>query len=806
MQLLMPVPRIAWPARGAVLAGLVFAAWLLGGWGGADTTQVVSDVGFLVFGGFALGCAGWAARVGRGDQRWASICLMIGLAGWVFGDAIWAYYRLGRHQDLPFPSPADAGYLLLPVGVCLALVLSSVGRTGQPRFRLVLDGLLVAGSLFLVSWVLVLRGLFDTGGASHFAFAVTLAYPLSDLVVGTVGVIVLTRARTGQRPAVALLLAGVVLMAVSNDVFCHLTAIDEYVVGGRTDIGWVASLLAFAFAALASRRISPHPDLGAGPVPSRGSSWLPYVPLALSGVVATGYLLHHESAVVLAVGVLLVTTVLVRQFLVVGENRRLLVRVSEQALRDPLTGLANRVLFHDRLSRAVGVQRRDWRRLAVLSLDLDDFKLVNDSLGHPAGDALLIQVAGRLLRCVRAGDTVARLGGDEFAVLLEGGIEDGLEVPRVVAQRVVESFDAPFVVDGQDVVMRPSVGLAVAPTEAAPELCADLLLKEADVAMYAAKRARSSGVHVFAPDMHLVDLNERDLPQEPNGAPWRARSVAMRLLSELRRAIEHGDLSLVYQPKYALPRRDVVGVEALVRWPHPERGLLGPEHFLPLVRQNGLMHALTELVIEQALGDAARWRAEGFEVPVAVNMFAPTLADLDLPSRISRALHNRALSGEVLTVEITEDLVVGSLCQTRTVLNQLRECGIRVAIDDFGSAYSALYYLRELPVDEVKLDQLFIAPILDDPRAAAIVRAIIDLAHTLGVATVAEGVENAQTATRLEAYGCDAAQGFHFSAPLPCPALVDLFSASTRTMATPIPSGIGSGSRSATMLDSPRRP
>jgi diguanylate cyclase (GGDEF)-like protein len=389
-------------------------------------------------------------------------------------------------------------------------------------------------------------------------------------------------------------------------------------------------------------------------------------------------------------------------------------------------------------------------------LDLDDFKLVNDNLGHPAGDALLTLTAERILRCVRTADTVARLGGDEFAVLMEGDAQ----YSRVIAQRVVRAFDEPFVIDSHDWVIRPSVGLAIASPDDS-DTSADKLLKQADVAMYSAKRSNAGGVHTFAPGMRV----------SPRGG------VGVRLLDELRHAINNLDLTVVYQPKFDLRDGGIVGVEALVRWPHPKRGLLGPDEFLPLVRKHGLMRSLTELVLAQALDDAAQWYSQGIELPIAVNVFAPSLGDLKLPGRVVRAVAARNLKPETLTVEITEDLLLDNMDRTRAVLHELRQNGIRVAVDDFGSGYSALRYLRDLPIDEVKLDRQFIAPLLGDPRSAAIVRAVIDLAHALGVTTVAEGVENAETAEQLRRYGCDTAQGFYYSPPLSADGMLELVSA-----------------------------
>jgi EAL domain-containing protein (putative c-di-GMP-specific phosphodiesterase class I) len=295
--------------------------------------------------------------------------------------------------------------------------------------------------------------------------------------------------------------------------------------------------------------------------------------------------------------------------------------------------------------------------------------------------------------------------------------------------------------------------------------------------MYSAKRRRTGGVHTFHPDMRLTDPNELDLLRESSGSAARRGPVAVRLLGELRHAIDHVDLSLVYQPKFDLRTAAIVGVEALVRWPHPDRGLLTPDEFLPLVRQHGLMRAVTQLVLELALDDAAHWHACGAGVPIAVNLSASSVGDLDLPTQIAHALADHKLPSNALTVEITEQLPLENIGRTRTVLNRLRERGTRVAIDDFGSGYSALWHLRELPIDEVKLDRRFIAPVLIDPRTAAIVRAVIELAHTLGVTTVAAGVENAETAIALRGYGCEVAQGYYYSPPLSPPAMLEMLSA-----------------------------
>ena len=736
-------------------AAIGYAAWLLGGWGGQSAVRMVDDLGLLVFALFSTFCAGLAAHSAHGRRRAAWMCLAIGLGGWAVGEAIWSYYQLilGMEES-PFPSVADIAYLVFPVGASAALVLFPTEYSGQSRTRLLLDSLIITGALFQVSWVLVLEDVFEAGGQSKFTLGLSLAYPLSDIMVLTVALLVLARGRTRQRMTLWLLTTGMVLNALSDSAFAHLTAKGAETGGGFTDVGYLVALVMLGMAALVSRW-EPYSEEADSRKPSRPSMWLPYAPLVAAAVVCTPrYLFTPGLTVIFISSSVLMTVVLARQFVVVSQNRRQLETVADQALRDPLTGLANRVLFHDRLTHALQLHLRDDQSVAVLSLDLDNFKLVNDDFGHPAGDALLVQVAQRISGCVRTGDTVTRLGGDEFAVLMEGRGHQS----RLIAHRVVQAFDEPFVIDGHNLLIRPSVGLALVPVNA--DISTDTLLKRADTAMYSAKRSRSGGVRTFTADMHRGEADESS-----DGALFLAR---------LRRAIDNLDLTLVYQPKFDLGDSEIVGVEALVRWPHPELGILGPDHFLPLVRRHGLDRSVTELVLGRALDDVADWRARGVEVPIAVNISAPSLGDLELPARIGRALDERDLRATLLTVEITEDLLVDNMDRTRAVLDKLRGRGIRVAIDDFGSGYSALAYLRDLPFDEVKLDRQFTAPILVDRRSASIVRAVIDLAHDLGVTTVAEGIENAETADRLRAYGCDVVQGYYCSPPVSAEAILDL--------------------------------
>ena len=341
---------------------------------------------------------------------------------------------------------------------------------------------------------------------------------------------------------------------------------------------------------------------------------------------------------------------------------------------------------------------------------------------------------------------------------------------------MVEAFDRPFVVDGHELLIRPSAGLAVAGPADDPGLSAEELLKRADIAMYSAKRARGRGVYSFSAEMALHDSFGTDALTGPKVTSSLQGAAIVQFLGELRQAIHQSRLTLVYQPKFGARNGRVVGVEALLRWPHPERGLLGPEEFLPLVRQHGLMAMVTDLVIDTALDDAARWHAAGVETPVAVNLFAPLLSNPDLPRSMSHALTERGLDCSALTVEITEDLFLADLVSTKAVLAELQDLGIRIAIDDFGSGYSALSYLADLPIDEVKLDCDFMARAMTDERTATVVGAAIDLAHRLGLVTVAEGVESAEIAARMRDFECDVLQGYYFSPPLTADELIETLS------------------------------
>lgn len=414
-----------------------------------------------------------------------------------------------------------------------------------------------------------------------------------------------------------------------------------------------------------------------------------------------------------------------------------------QAHHDALTGLANRTLFHKRVYEAILKAPRTGRRVGVMLMDLDRFKEINDTLGHHNGDILLQEVAVRLSDSLSSDATIARLGGDEFAILLD----DVSSVDGAVAKAdcMLEALRKPFELDHLSLDIAASIGVALYPDHGD---VAETLLQRADVAMYAAKAA-SIGVELYS-------------PQHDQYSPRR-----LALIGDLRRAIERSELVLHYQPKVDLRTGRVVGVEALVRWRHPRFGFLNPEEFLGIAEQTGLIHQLTTYVLRAGLEECRAWHDRGLQFGVSINISARNLVDVSLPNHVAGLLADAGLDASLLTLEIVETSIMADPNRTIAVLQELNAMGVRLSVDDFGTGYSSLSYLKRLPVHEVKIDKSFVFSMTGDPSDAAIVSSIVDLGANLGLTVVAEGIEDAATATRLIELGCSIGQGYYLGRPLP---------------------------------------
>ena len=425
----------------------------------------------------------------------------------------------------------------------------------------------------------------------------------------------------------------------------------------------------------------------------------------------------------------------------ITERKELEAALSHQAFHDSLTKLPNRALLKDRIDHAAARAQRRQRALAVLLLDLDGFKAVNDTLGHAAGDTLLTAVADRLVDCVRPTDTCARLGGDEFAVLLED-----LASPndwQVVANRMLESLRTPFHIDGKDMFVRASVGVAMR-GEGGED--ADELLRNADVAMYMAKSQGKNRFELFCPTMHSEMMHRLDLE------------------ADLRRAIEGGnEFVLHYQPTVVLQTGEIAGVEALVRWQHPERGLVPPLDFIPIAEESGLIVQLGEWVLREACRQAVLWD-DG--VSISVNLSARQLQHDTLVATVRSVMDETGLAPSRLILEITETAVMNDHVTTIVKLQQLKDLGVGLAIDDFGTGYSSLAYLRRFPIDVLKIDRSFVDGVTEGSQKAALLRTIVELGRTLNLKTVAEGIEQHDELHQLRNLDCDLGQGFYFARPL----------------------------------------
>jgi diguanylate cyclase len=696
----------------------------------------------------------WSALRTAGARRREVACLAVGMSAFEAGNVM--FHLASYHTATPpFPSVGDIGFLSFYPAALAAIALAVHRELRLARGAVWMDALL-GGLGAATVLAVVLSKVFAAASGSPLAVSVALAYPMFDLVLVTavVGIAALQglRVRRHWLP----LFAGLVVFASGDVVFALLVSNGSFVLGTPLDALWaigLALMSVWALGGAAAGESASHEAPAAMAVPAAATA------AGLAVLVASS--LTHVSILAVSLATLTLIATAGRTQLAFRQLRRL-ADLRRQATTDDLTGLPNRRAFYAHVNAQLANRGT---AQALLLLDLDRFKEVNDSLGHQVGDQLLIQVGTRLAEQLRDGDMLARLGGDEFAVLLTGVTSDQAVA---VAVKLRTALAEPFTLEGIALRTDVSIGLSLSPEHG---IDLTVLLRRADIAMYKAKRARV-GHRVYT------------------GADDAAGDGRLRTLQELRTALAQGQLTLHYQPKIDLATDEVHGVEALVRWDHPTRGLLYPDSFLALVEDAGLMPSLTQVVLEQALDQAARWRAQGRPLSVAVNLSASSLVDADLPEQVGALLAARQLPGGALQLEITEEFLMTDRERARDILVRLRDRGIAIAVDDFGTGYSSLAYLRELPIDELKLDRSFIFPMSDDARAAALVFSTIALAHSLGLRMVAEGVEDDTALTELARHGCDQAQGYYLCRPVPAMQLDHWFEQRSRRLSVQLPGTI----------------
>jgi diguanylate cyclase (GGDEF)-like protein len=693
--------------------------------------------------GAALVCLLAVRRPGADRLAWAALAAAILLG--ILGNLVYTLV-IARMDEEPFPSVADLFYLAYYLPLYVALV--ALIRTRVSRFHasMWLDGVVGALGAGAVSVAVMLGPALELTDGTPAAVITSLAYPIADVVL--LALLVAVGAILGVRSDRVLLLlaAAIVANLVGDIVFLDLATQGIYVEGGPLDLTW---LVAVTLMAVAAHVGGVAPTDRPGTATTRVGWRVLALPLAcnVASLVVLGFDAGNRfnpAAGWLAVGCVLAALARVA---ITFREVRAFNEVKEQARTDELTGLPNRRALFEQVTTALGMASAQ-RPAALLLLDLDGFKEVNDSLGHHAGDQLLRQIGPRLRQALRSDELLARLGGDEFAVLMP---DAGLDQAEALAARLRELILQPITVEGIRLHVGVSIGVASAPVPAAT---VEELLRCADIAMYAAKAGRS-GVTVYVPD--------------PSGGT----GDRLRTMEELRTALgRHDELEVYLQPQVSLPGGEAVGAEALVRWRHPVRGLLTPADLLPAAEQAGLLRPLADAVLELSLTAAARWWPER-AVPVSVNLSAADVTDLDLPGKVAQALVRHGLPASALTLELVEDTLMADPERGRQVLGELRRLGVRTSIDDYGTGYSSLAYLRHLPADELKLDRSLTYDVDTDPRAAAIVRHTVALAHELGISLVAEGIEDAATGAALAELGCDVAQGYAIARPMPVDDFLD---------------------------------
>ncbi|NEK87730.1 bifunctional diguanylate cyclase/phosphodiesterase [Blastococcus saxobsidens] len=717
---------------GAVSGGAWVLASIASAAGVGTVASLLAEKGKLVF--LASLVVMFAVRGAAGAGRAAWWCFAGAVACYLAGAAAYEFHY--RHVAVvPQPSWSDAAFMGFYPLAFVGLLLLIRRRTRRLPLSTWLDCAVTGLTAAAVAAAVALGALMQEAGRD-LALIASMGYAAADLFLfGLIagGLVLIGR---DASPGWWWMTGGLAMFVVADTAYAYQVVHGTYVVGGPLDTLWGLAFIGLGLGAC----VAPRPVRLDTAVAAQRPLVVPAAcALVALGILFQGYLADGDPvAGSLAMGAVLAA--LARTGLTFRDVRALADSL-KQARTDELTGLPNRRSVFEAFDSA-DERLADGTTIAVLVLDLDRFKEINDSLGHSIGDALLVEVGGRLRERLRSADLLARLGGDEFVVLAE---DLDAAAAMALGHRLREQFLRPFVFDGVELGVDVSIGIAVGPGDSTSTA---ELLQLADLAMYAAKGGRQ-GVSVFDED------------RDGHGR-HRLEDVA-----QLRRALDRHELVLHYQPKLALSTGEIDGVEALVRWQHPTRGLLYPDTFIDLAESAGLMSRLTTQVIDMALAQSRAWADEGRELTMAVNVSPSNLVDEQFPDHVAALLRDHGRSARSLVLEVTESLLMEDRERAVRVLGRLRDDGVGVAIDDYGTGHSSLAYLAALPVTELKLDRTFVSAMTGSARAESIVTSTLQLAHALGLVLVAEGAEDQATVDALTSLGCDLVQGYHLSRPLP---------------------------------------
>jgi diguanylate cyclase (GGDEF)-like protein len=713
-------------ALGAYFLALVLSpgardSLLLNGWGSAGFEIVVS--------GLALLCAVLTKR-----DRIVPLALGTGMLMWALGDVVLTLES--RHGMEPTsPSPADFFYLGFFPLAYLAIVLMVRREAIRMVPSLWLDGVIAGLGAATLCAAFAFHRIAEAAGGSASAVATNLAYPLGDVLLLAL-VVAGTVLLSGRRRTAWYLVATGCALNAAGDTFNLFHGAGAPALGSVVDaIAWPVALCLMSIAVWMPKVATDPLGDAATPgflLPGAGAA------AALSVLLFASLGGTSTAAIALATGTLLVAGA--RLALTLGSLRIMTIERHQQAVTDELTGLGNRRRLEQVLGRFfAGDAAVTGRSLAFLFVDLDHFKEVNDSFGHAAGDQLLRQIGPRIRSCLADEDLLVRIGGDELAIILFGAGEAGA---APVAERVSRAIREPFALDMVTVRIAASIGIALAGVHADDP---GELMHCADQAMY---RAKENGEWYAVYDPAI----DREIDR-------------LRLVEDLRSALQNEELTLHYQPQIDLETGSIVAVEALLRWPHPRLGFVPPLDFLPLAEEAGLMRPLTTFVLQEALAQCADWRSQGHHLTVSINVSATNVLDVDFVALVHEQLQRYQVPAEALILEITETTLIADLERCGQVIDELRRLGCNVSIDDFGAGFTSLASLGKLAVGEVKLDRSFLTTLDRQPNSRALIEATINLAHALGLQVVAEGVEGSTALDTLTSLGCDLAQGYYIARP-----------------------------------------
>ena len=742
-------------AAGAVGLFVAYLLWQLTKLGGTAHTALVGDAFFFPMDMLAIYAALTASRRCRADRRrcWSWSLVSIALVGYLIGELL-QFYQENIHHVADSADLSDVFFLAF---FFAGIVGFGTGkRSALRRWLFTLDTLTIALSAGAILWYFVAGPLATKHGHSVSAVSYAVLYPLGNLILLLAAVWTLQRGvPPSSERAIRMIALGILFYVVADAIQSYLGLHGGYHGGDRIDILAMAAATCFVIAGAFQPMVKAN-ELKGSTSERTGSASISYGAVVLLFALVFIIQRHDPFFPDLSIlGVAVVTVILLAAAQVLSrgaffgeqtKNKDLMDRLRYQAFHDNLTGLPNRALFHERLQHALDRRRSFSTNHAVLMIDLNKFKSINDSLGHGAGDEVLRTVAVRLRTAVRRGDTIARFGGDEFAVLFED--VNGQRATVELVQHMLRIVGEPLAIADKQLVPEASIGIALTGEE---PLSADDLLRFADTAMYQAKQQPLRNFCIF--DMAMKS----------------AIADRAELQSDLEGAVGRGELRVLYQPILDLASQETVAFEALVRWMHPLKGLLAPREFLVLAEEAGLIHEIDTWVLYQACAEARRWQLispQFAQIGVHVNLSPLQLRESDLVETVADGLSVAGLDASYLTLELLESSVVDDLELARLRLTELKALGVRIAVDDFGTGYSSLSHLRTLPIDVLKIDRSFIAAMETSAQASTLVRSLIQLGAALGIDTVAEGIEEVEQLSHLQDEECLHGQGYLFARPL----------------------------------------